>query len=124
MTTTASIPARTHSPAFGKFALVFGIAFVITYVVCDVMSWPLFTYFPATGNLAWGRQPAIPSGGPAMYWYGWTANCFIVSIIAGLLATLLPDNVAKRIPLWLTWLLPVLAIPLLLYTLMPLLNHR
>jgi hypothetical protein len=124
MTTTTSTSPSAPSPAFGKFARVFSITFVITYVVCDVMGWPLFTYFPATGRLGWGYQPAVSGGGPAMYWYGWISNCLIVSTTTGLLATMLPDNVVKRIPLALTWILPLLAVPVLLYTLMPLLNHR
>ena len=124
MSTTTSTSSSAPSPRFGKFALVFGIVFVITYVVCDVMGWPLFTYFPATGRLAWGYQPAVPNGGPAMYWYGWITDCLIVSTIMGLLATLLPDNVAKRIPPALAWILPLLAVPILFYTLLPLLTHK
>ena len=126
--TSPSAPASASMSAplsaFGKFALVFGITFAITYVVCDLKGWPLFSYFPATGRFGWGYQPVIPNGGPVMYWYGWTANCLIVSTITGLLATLLPDSVARRIPSALAWILPVLAVPILLYTLMPLLNHR
>jgi hypothetical protein len=124
MTTTTSTSAAGPSPAFGKFALVFSIVFVVTYVVCDLMGWPLFTYFPATGRFGWGYQPAVSGGGPAMYWYGWTTNCLIVGTITGLLATLLPDNVAKRIPMALAWILPLVAVPILLYTLMPILNHK
>ena len=119
----AASAAQAPSPAFGKFALVFGIAFTVTYVVCLFRGWPLFTYHPATGRFAWGYELAIRGGGPVMYWYGWIAVCFIVSTIAGLLATLLPDGVAKRIPLALAWLLPVLAFPLLVYSLMPLWTH-
>jgi hypothetical protein len=123
MTTTASASPAAPLSAFGKFALVFGLTFIITYVVCDFMGWPLFTYHPATGRLAWGYERAVTGGGPAMYWYGWTAMCFILGTILGLLATLLPDRVAKRIPLALTWMLPVLAVPLLLYSLMPFWTH-
>lgn len=121
---TTSTSASAPSPAVGKFALVFGIMFVITYVVCDIMRWPLFTYFPATGSFGWGYQPAVSGSGPAMYWYGWIADCLIVSTIAGFLATLLPDNVAKRIPMALAWILPLVAVPILLYTLLPLLTHK
>ena len=121
---TTSTPTSAPSPAFGKFALVFSMAYIVTYVVCDFMGWPLFTYFPATGRFAWGYERAVTGGGPAMYWYGWTAVCFIVSTIAGLLATLLPDNVAKRIPMALAWILPLVAVPILFYTLMPILNHK
>jgi hypothetical protein len=122
MTTPST--SSTPSPAFGKFALVFGIAFVVTYWVCAFESWPLFTYHPATGAFGWGREAAAPNTGPAMYWYGWVAICLIVGTIAGFLATLLPDSVVRRIPLALVWLLPLAAFPLMLYAVIPLLTHR
>jgi len=121
--TTPSTNSTAPVPAFGKFALVFGIVFVISYWVCAFKSWPLFTYHPATGTIGWGRQGATPDTGPAMYWYGWTAICIIVGTIAGFLGTLLPDSVVKRIPLALVWLLPLLAFPLMLYAVIPLLTH-
>ena len=125
--TTTSHLAKAHQAetswsAFGKFALAFSIAFVITYVLCVFMNWPLFTYHPATGRFAWGYELAIRGGGPAMYWYGWAAICLIVGTIAGSLATLLPDSVAKRIPLALVWLLPLLAFPVMFYSVLPLLT--
>ena len=121
--TTTSTSAMAPSPAFGKFALVFGIAFVICYWVCAFKSWPLFTYHPATNTAGWGWEPAPAGTGPAMYWYGWVAMCIIVSTIAGFLATLLPDSAVKRIPLALVWLLPLLAFPLMFYSVIPLLTH-
>jgi hypothetical protein len=42
-----------------------------------------------------------------------------VSSITGFLATILPDSVVRRIPLALTWILPLLAFPLMVYSLMP-----
>jgi hypothetical protein len=123
MTTTTSTPTQTPSSAIGKFALVFSIAFTVTYVVCLFKGWPLFTFHPATNRLAWGYEAARRGEGPAMYWYGWTVVCLIVSSILGFLATLLPDHVAKRIPAALVWILPVLAFPLLLYSLMPFWTH-
>jgi hypothetical protein len=132
MTATTSSPAAAATSAtsetapwtaFGKFALVFGIAFVITYMVCCFKGWPLFSYHPATGRFAWGYELAIRGGGPVMYWYGWVAICLIVGTIAGLLGTLLPNSVAQRIPLALAWLLPALAFPLMFYSVLPLLTH-
>ena len=119
MTTTASATAGANLSRLGKFALVFGLTFIVAYVICDFMGWPLFTYHPSTGRLAWGYERARTGEGPAMYWYGWVALCFILSSITGLLATMLPETVAKRIPLALTWILPLLAFPLLVYSLMP-----
>jgi hypothetical protein len=121
--TDSTAPMTATMPAFGKFALVFGIVFVILYWVCVLRSWPVFTYYPATGALAWGRLGATPDTGPAMYWYGWVAVCIIVSTAAGFLGTLLPDSVVRRIPLALAWLLPLLAFPLAFYAVLPLLTH-
>ena len=120
---TTSTDSTAASPAFGKFALVFSIAFVICYWVCAFKGWPLFTYHPATNTVGWGREAAAPGTGPAMYWYGWTAMCFIVGIIAGFVGTFLPDSMVKHIPLVLVWLLPLLAFPLMFYAVIPLLTH-
>ena len=42
--------AQDLSPA-GTFALVFGVAFAILYVICDMAALPLFTYHPGTGRI-------------------------------------------------------------------------
>lgn len=128
MSTTTSTAApqakETNAPwtAFGKFALVFGITFIVTYVVCDFKGWPLFSYHPATDRFAWGYELARRGEGPVMYWYGWVVMCLIVSTITGMLATFLPDRVVQRIPLALTWILLVLAFPLMVYSLMGMLT--
>jgi hypothetical protein len=54
-----------------------------------------------------------------MYWYGWTGVTLVAGFILGLLATLLPEGVVKKIPLALLWLLPILALLPLAYSLMP-----
>ena len=64
-------------------------------------------------------MPPTPGEGPAMYWYGWTATSMLAAAALGFLATLLPQKVADKIPLALVWIVPVLAIPLLFYSLMP-----
>lgn len=105
------------SVAFRNFAVVFAIATPIIYVLCDLNNWPLFTYHPAVGKLDLGMVAARKDEGPAMYWYGWTATTLLSSAVLGFLATLLPENVVKRIPLALTYVVPILAIPILLYSL-------
>jgi len=57
--------------------------------------------------------------GPVMYWYSWTCTTLIGATVVGFLATLLPEDMTKRIPLFLVWLLPLLAIPVLVWSLMP-----
>ena len=54
-----------------------------------------------------------------MYWYGWTVLTLLVGTVLGLIGTLLPESVVKRIPLALVWLLPILALIPLAYSLMP-----
>jgi hypothetical protein len=52
-----------------------------------------------------------------MTWYGWTAATLLVAAAIGYLATFLPERIARRISLTLLWLLPWLAIPLLIWDL-------
>jgi hypothetical protein len=132
MTTTTTAaqstsPARTASASstlaasakFKAFALVFAIFFPVLYVLCDVFNLPLFTYHPGTNRLEFWWGPARSGEGPAMYWYGWTATCLVGGTILGLLATLLPESAVKKIPLFLVWLVPILAVPCMVYSLMP-----
>ena len=48
-------PSLASSAAFKTFALVFGLATPVIYVVCEMQNWPLFTYHPGTNrvNLFW-----------------------------------------------------------------------
>ena len=84
-----------------------------------MMNWPLFTYHPATNQVDLFYVRPRRGEGPAMYWYGWTATSMLAAAALGFLATCLPQKVADKIPLALVWIVPVLAIPLLFYSLMP-----
>jgi len=46
-----------------------------------------------------------------MTWYGWVLTALLSAAVLGFLATLLPERIAKRIPLNLVWVLAWLAIP-------------
>jgi hypothetical protein len=122
---TTTTPAATTSSSlaasakFGTFAIVFGLAAPILYVVCEIFSLPLFTYHPATDRIDLGWAAGRKGEGPAMYWYGWTATTILGSAVLGALATLLPQSVTKRIPLALLWILPLLAFIPLAYALKP-----
>ena len=124
-TTTSTTPATTaskslaSSPEFKTFAIVFGFSTAALYVLCDMMNWPLFTYHPATNRVDLFYAPPRRGEGPAMYWYGWTATSLLGAAVLGVLATFLPEHVTRKIPLALVWIVPVLAIPLLFYSLMP-----
>jgi hypothetical protein len=105
------------SATFRTFALVFAIATPILYVICEIRNWPLFTYHPGTNRVDLGWAPEVRDEGPAMYWYGWTASTLLGAGILGLIATKLPGNPASRIPLALTWIVPLAVIPVLIYAL-------
>ncbi len=111
---TASLASSTKVKTF---AVTFAVVGTLTYCVCLLMNWPVFTYHPAVNRIEWGWGPGRSGEGPAMYWYGWTATTLIMGTVVGFLATLLPEGTAKKIPLMLVWLLPVLAIPYLIWDL-------
>jgi hypothetical protein len=113
----ASTSSLASSAAFRTFAVVFAIATPVIYLICEMRNWPLFTYHPATDRFDLFYAAARRDEGPAMHWYGWTANTLIGAGILGLLATMLPENVTRRIPLSLVWILPLAAVPILIYAL-------
>ena len=119
--TVASVPPRGAAATSAKlrtFAIVFSLSAAVVYVLSDLLGWALFTIHPATGRFELGQTAARRNEGPVMYWYGWVATTAILSTVLALLASLLPENVTRRIPLFLLWLLPILAVPIMFYTLM------
>jgi hypothetical protein len=121
-TTTQAAPATRSaslalSVAFRNFAIVFAIATPIIYVICEMRNWPLFTYHPGTNRVDLGWAAAVRDQGPAMYWYGWTASTLLVAGLLGLAAVKLPESIVKKIPLSLVWIVPLAAIPILVYAL-------
>jgi len=117
---TSSLAA---SAKFKTFVVAFGISAPMMYAICVLWNLPLFTFHPATNRITWGWEAARSGEGPAMYWYGWTATVIIVAATLGLIATTLPQSITRKIPLVLVWLLPLLAIPIMIYTLMPFWTH-
>jgi hypothetical protein len=79
---------------------------------------PLFTYHPGTDRIDLGYAPARRDEGPAMYWYGWLASSSLGAAILSVLAALLPDKIRGKIPLALAWVVPVVLLPVLIYSLM------
>jgi hypothetical protein len=119
--TVASVPPRAAAATSVKlrtFVIVFSITATVVYVLCDLLGLPLFTFHPGTGRLEWGYALPRRNEGPVMYWYGWVLTTAIVSSVVGLLATFLPETLTRRIPLAILWLLPILAVPIMFYTLM------
>lgn len=105
------------SAAFRTFATVMAVTAPAIYVICEMRNWPLFTYHPGTNRFDWFFTPAVKDQGPAMYWYGWTAVTLMASAALGFVATLLPERIVRRIPLSLVWIVPLAAVPVLIYAL-------
>ena len=97
--------------------MVFAIAAPVIYVACEMQNWPLFTYHPGTNRVDLFWAAAVRDQGPAMHWYGWTATTLVGSAVLGILATMLPESTIKKIPLSLTWIVPLAAVPVLIYAL-------
>src|SRR4029079_12844336 len=97
------------SPAFRRFAFVFGPAFAVFYVIALAQDFALFTVYPSLGIVLLGTHhakdtvdPAMGFLAPAMYWYGWTATAALGAFLFGLVATSIPKHWSRRF--WLGWL--------------------
>jgi hypothetical protein len=98
------------------FVTIFSTAVAVFYALSDVYRWPLFSYYPATGLLAWGWAPSTDNDGPAMYWYGWVATTVLLSALLALVASRWIRS--TRSGLWhLSWLVPLIMVPVMAYTL-------
>jgi hypothetical protein len=126
MSTTTATP-RTAPPAsslaassaFGKFVTAFSISGPVVYCLVQYFNYPLFTFHPATDRIVWGYEAARNGEGPNMLWYGWSATTILIAAVLGIIAMMLPERITRKIPLSLVWILPVLAIPYVIYSLMP-----
>jgi len=116
-TAGAQAASLASSAAFERFAIAFALATPVLYVICELANWPLFTYHPGAGRVDLGWAPPVKGEGPAMYWYGWTATTLLGAGVIGLLGMVLPQAVIRKIPLSLIWILPLITIPVLAYTL-------
>ncbi len=115
--TKSATSSWATSARFKTFAITFAITGTAIYLLCLQFNWPLFTFHPAVSRFEWGWGPSRSGEGPAMYWYGWTATTIIAGAVVSFLVSLLPESMTKKIPLILVWLLPILAIPYLIYDL-------
>ena len=115
-TTTSSLAA---SAKFKAFATVFSISGPVVYCIIQYFNYPLVTFWPATNRLVWGFEGPRAGEGPNMLWYGWTLSTILIAAVLGLIAMMLPARITNKIPLSLLWILPVLAIPYVIYSLMP-----
>jgi len=52
-----------------------------------------------------------------MYWYGWILSVLVAGSIVSVLAAMLPEPATRKLPLYLVWLVPILVVLLLGYSL-------
>jgi len=114
-----STPALAASTRFKTFAITFSTLGPVAYCVIQFFNWPLVTFHPATNRVVWGYEGPRPGEGPNMLWYGWTLTALVAVTVAATIAMMLPERLTRKIPLTLIWLLPILAIPYIVYSLMP-----
>jgi len=86
--------ADTAPGSAATFAVTFGIAFAVAYTVLERLNWPLFTYHPVSGAVAWWRQSE--GVGPPMFWYGWIVLAGAAALAAAFAATRLPRRWLHR----------------------------
>jgi len=116
--TSATGSALAASSKFKAFATTFSITGPIMYCLSVYFNLAVFTYFPAIGRFAWGVEAVQSDTGPNMLWYGWVLTTILVAGALGLIAMMLPERVTNKIPLFLVWLVPILSIPYVAYSLM------
>lgn len=100
------------SDRFRGFAITMAVVASIAYCISLFENWPLFTFWPATGQFTFFTNPAK---GPILDWYGTVVGVLIVSVLAGLIVACLAPGFAKRLPPILSWLVPVIALIVIFY---------
>jgi hypothetical protein len=116
--TAQSTSSLATSSKFKAFAITFSISGSVMYCLIQYLNYPLVTYWPAIGRLVWGYEGARPGAGPNMLWYGWILTTILISSALGIVAMIIPERIINKIPLWLVWLFPILAVPYIIYSLM------
>jgi hypothetical protein len=104
----------TPEPAFRRFALAYGAAFALVYVVARARGVALFTVYPSFGIVILGMHrsrdvadPAMEFLAPEIWWYGWTATAALGALAMSLTIAVLPDRWSRPFWPWCTWLIPV-----------------
>lgn len=106
------------SSKFRAFVTTFSITGPVVYCLVVFLKLPLVTYFPAIHRLVWGAADMHPGTGLNMLWYGFTLTTILISGGLGVIAMFLPERIIRKYPLALLWILPILAIPYVVYSLM------
>jgi hypothetical protein len=116
----------TSVAVFRRFALAFGTAFAIIYVIARVKGLALFTVYPSLGIVLAGMHrsrdvadPVLDFLAPEMFWYGWAATATLGALVIGAMAALVPARWSRWFwPGW-VWAAPVLAMMACVYLTIP-----
>jgi hypothetical protein len=83
--------------------VVFAIAYCIAYTIVLAFDWPLFKYYPQTGDFTWGWHAPLENAGPSMAWYGLMATAGGVALLC---AAVFRDRVVAAVLRNSLWLFP------------------
>ncbi len=97
------------------FVIVFSVTYAIAYVLAVEKNYALFTYHPALEAFGFGAER--PREGVAMYWYGWLAMAAAAGLVAGGIASVVPERLAKRLWSGWAWSVPLAAMFVFVYLL-------
>ena len=104
---------------FGPIA--FAIGFCCAYAIAYWNNLPLFLYYPLHGDFTWGTHVLNAAvAGPGMAWYGFMADATIVALI---LALLVPDRLFDRLLRNYLWVFPCASMATCVYLLRLFLLH-
>jgi hypothetical protein len=114
------------TPAFRRFASVFGSAFGLIYVIARAKGFALFTLYPSLGIVLPGTHrsrdvadPVLDFLAPEMFWYGWTTTAALGALAISSVAVLLPVSWYRLVwPGW-VWVAPILAMMACVYLTIP-----
>ena len=87
-------------------ARVFTLVFGLGQAVAVFGNYPLFRYYPLPRRFSL-QDLADSSLGPAISWYGWIATA---TVLAVLVAAVIPKRIGDRIPAAVFWIVPLIMI--------------
>ena len=97
---------------FNVFGIVYGIAYTGFFLYSEFTKYAMFRYYPVLGGF---RTEALPleTAGPAILWYSWLLEGFVVALIAALIV---PAKRAEKLTERWVWLVPAaLLVAILVY---------
>ncbi len=89
------------------FALkVFAGVVSIVYIVSFLQGYTLIRWYPLLGEASLEDLPN--TAGPAMGWFSWILQSFVIGAIVAAAALFVPKNLTARIGPTISWLVPLL----------------